>query len=333
MARSRLVRPEFWNDEKLSKISREARLFFIGMWTCSDDHGVTKGKAVWLRSQIFPYDEDIEISTISKWLAELEGINAIIPYEINGEKYYSIRTFLKHQKIDHPNSRVNPEPPEEILAKISKPSRINREPIANDSHSKLEQTETETETETEKEKKENRSVSPFSSSEIDSKNEKQTEIEQDNNNNGFGNKNLVTQGDSLPTSQRRHGLLDPIENILDWFRPEFPEIDQLPPEEYAQFYGIIRKVHQTLTSEKIKLAWENVRASSWHTENAPQIQSPFYLFDFEEGGKRATARILKYANSGNLKKSEDIADEQKRWDALTEKCEKEKAEKNAKRRI
>jgi len=42
---------------------------------------------------------------------------------------------------------------------------------------------------------------------------------------------------------------------------------------------------------------------------------------------------LKYANSGNLKKSEDIADEQKRWDALTEKCEKEKAEKNAKRRI
>jgi len=43
MARSRILKPEFWSDEKLALVPREARLTFAGLWTCSDDYGVTKG--------------------------------------------------------------------------------------------------------------------------------------------------------------------------------------------------------------------------------------------------------------------------------------------------
>jgi len=56
MARIRTIKPEFWDDEKLSLVSRDARLTFIGMWTFSDDYGVVKGASVWLKSKIFPYD-------------------------------------------------------------------------------------------------------------------------------------------------------------------------------------------------------------------------------------------------------------------------------------
>ena len=137
MARSRLIRPEFWNDEKLARLSRDARLTFIGLWTASDDYGVAKGHHCWLKSQIFPYDEDIKLSDFGKWINELLDIGAIAPFEANDESYYFIRTFNKHQKVDHPSTIRNPEPPEDIREWFANGSRLIRA-----------QTETETETET-----------------------------------------------------------------------------------------------------------------------------------------------------------------------------------------
>jgi hypothetical protein len=140
MARSRSIRPEFWDDEKLARVSRDTRLLFIGLWKCSDDYGVTKGNAIWLRSQIFPYD-DITLSEFVGWLNELEKLECIIPFKENGENYYYIRTFTKYQKLDHPSQQRNPKPPH-ALAKLSR--------VARESSSKgVLQTETETETETE----------------------------------------------------------------------------------------------------------------------------------------------------------------------------------------
>ena len=43
MARSRVIKPEFWSDEKLARVSREARLLYIGLWSTCDDAGRTKG--------------------------------------------------------------------------------------------------------------------------------------------------------------------------------------------------------------------------------------------------------------------------------------------------
>jgi uncharacterized phage protein (TIGR02220 family) len=138
MARTRSVKPEFWDDEKLASISRDARLTFIGMWNHSDDYAVVKGNPLWLKNKIFPYDE-IKPSLFIEWLKDLEKIGCIIPYEVNGEKYYYIRTFKKHQTINRPSHVKNPQPPDTLI---------------NDSlstHAQLtDETETETETETER---------------------------------------------------------------------------------------------------------------------------------------------------------------------------------------
>jgi hypothetical protein len=114
MPRSRVIKPEFWNDEKLAKVSRDARLTFIGVWTCSDDFGVTKGNEAWLKSQIYPYEDGIKLSKFEEWLGELEELKVIIPFKFHEEKFYYIKNFSKHQKVDHPSKNRNPEPPEDI---------------------------------------------------------------------------------------------------------------------------------------------------------------------------------------------------------------------------
>ena len=76
MARSRILKPEFWSDEKLAQVPREARLAFAGLWTCSADYGVTKGHPAWLKAQIFPYDTDLTLPQFQQWLSDLERIEA-----------------------------------------------------------------------------------------------------------------------------------------------------------------------------------------------------------------------------------------------------------------
>jgi len=114
MARIRTIKPEFWDDEKLATIPRDARLLFIGMWNFSDDYGVIKGHPVWIKNKVFPYD-DIRQATFNEWLLSLEKLRCIIPFESNGEKFYFIRTFDDHQRVDKPSQTRNPEPPADIL--------------------------------------------------------------------------------------------------------------------------------------------------------------------------------------------------------------------------
>ena len=141
MARSRVVKPDFWSDEKIAKLSRDARLMYIGLWSCSDDYGVTKGNAAWLKSQIFPYD-DIGMGSFTQWLKELEREKRIVRFSHHGEAYYYLPTFRLHQKVDRPSRQRNPEPPEEIVLACSRDCR-------EDSRNIRDQTETERETERE----------------------------------------------------------------------------------------------------------------------------------------------------------------------------------------
>lgn len=142
MARTRSIKPEFWDDEKLATVSRDARLTFIGIWTNSDDYGVVKGHPAWLKNTIFPYDE-IKLSEFQKWLKDLEQLFCIIPFDHNGEKFYYIKNFKKHQTINRPSQAKNPSPPESLIN-----NSLN-------THGAL-TSETETETETETEERESK---------------------------------------------------------------------------------------------------------------------------------------------------------------------------------
>jgi len=146
MARSRILKPEFWSDEKLAMVPREARLTFAGLWTCSDDYGVTKGHPAWLKAQIFPYDVDLPLTEFRKWLTDLERIGVIVPFTADGESFFHISNFSDHQRVDRPSKLRNPACTPDILVKHS---RVCRESLATYSRECSDETETETERETE----------------------------------------------------------------------------------------------------------------------------------------------------------------------------------------
>lgn len=114
MARCRIIKPEFWDDERLSSISFQARLTYIGIWNFCDDYGVTKASSLWLKSRIYPYDDKLSMKEFEKWLSELRNLRRIVEFKHNAECFIFIPNFLKHQVINKPSKTRYPEPPDNI---------------------------------------------------------------------------------------------------------------------------------------------------------------------------------------------------------------------------
>ena len=126
MARIRSIKPVFWDDSKLSKISRDARLLFIGIWSFADDLGVVIAEPAFLKARIFPYD-NLTIAEVEKWLSDLLKFGFIVSIEHKGERFFVICNFAKHQRIDKPN-HCDVNISKELLAKILQ-SKIDPRPI------------------------------------------------------------------------------------------------------------------------------------------------------------------------------------------------------------
>lgn len=135
MARIRSIKPEFWEDEKIGSLPIPCRLFYIGLWNLADDQGVFRANSSILKSRIFPYDENLRVSEISKWLDALVKAQMIIPISYKNESYYIIRTFRDHQKFDprYPNNLIPKEITDNILnnesGHIDNPSCTHRVPV------------------------------------------------------------------------------------------------------------------------------------------------------------------------------------------------------------
>lgn len=114
MARIRTVKPEFWTDEKVVTVSRDARLLFIGIWNFVDDFGRVEFSPFRLKMQIFPADS-VEVSPL---LQELEEASLIQIYEIENKRYLNVPNFRKHQTTKSDAKEKHPRPP-----KSAEPSR------------------------------------------------------------------------------------------------------------------------------------------------------------------------------------------------------------------
>lgn len=104
MPRNRMIKADFWADEKIGKLSDKAKLLFIGCWTFADDSGVCRANNVYLRNNIFPYDEKITSLQIKETLQELINSGIVIVNEYSGELYLYIVNFKKHQVINKPSA-------------------------------------------------------------------------------------------------------------------------------------------------------------------------------------------------------------------------------------
>lgn len=127
MPRIRTIKPEFPQSESMGRVSREARLCFVLLWTLADDSGRLRGNSRMLASLLFPYDNDAS-SLIDGWLLELEKEQCIVRYQIEGSAYLEICKWLNHQKIDKPSQSKIPPPSESsrILANVLESSPLDQ---------------------------------------------------------------------------------------------------------------------------------------------------------------------------------------------------------------
>jgi hypothetical protein len=126
MARIRTIKPEFPQSESMGRVSREARLLFILLWTICDDAGRTRAASRMLASLLYPYDDDAG-KRMEGWLKELEREKCIVRYKIEGSTYLEICKWLNHQKIDKPSASKIPP-----FANVREDSRESREDSSGD---------------------------------------------------------------------------------------------------------------------------------------------------------------------------------------------------------
>ncbi|MBN2118553.1 MAG: hypothetical protein JW730_18410 [Anaerolineales bacterium] len=116
MARIRQIKPEFFLDEELAgSCCRDARYLYIGLWGIADREGRLEDRPARIKAQVFPYDDDITVPVINKFIDELDRGDFVLRYEAEGKRLLWVRSLKRHQHFhrDEQGSKL-PEPPADI---------------------------------------------------------------------------------------------------------------------------------------------------------------------------------------------------------------------------
>lgn len=107
MARIRTVKPEFFTSLTIASLPVEARLTFVGLWTHCDDEGRCVADARLVRAAIWPLDERL-MEDVVRDLRLLTESSLIAHYEVNGRRYFAVRGWREHQRINRPTASKLP---------------------------------------------------------------------------------------------------------------------------------------------------------------------------------------------------------------------------------
>jgi len=118
MARSRNIKPGFFQNEDLAELSFSTRLLFIGLWTLADREGFLEDRPKRIKMALFPGDD----VNVDKALSELQQARFIKRYTVGEGRYIEVCQFQKHQNPHHrePSSTI-PKPG----ANKQKPQALN----------------------------------------------------------------------------------------------------------------------------------------------------------------------------------------------------------------
>ena len=125
MADWRKIKSRTWRDKKIVRMTREARLLFIGWITLADDEGCLEADPETLKAELYPGDNDVDVGQIQAWSDELVSIDPDAPIAerwICGAKIVvRLPNFEENQKI-----RKDRKKDSKLLELIDKGERDNR---------------------------------------------------------------------------------------------------------------------------------------------------------------------------------------------------------------
>jgi hypothetical protein len=112
MPRIRTVKPEFWEDELLGVMPRDARLLFIATFNMADDEGILRWTPAYIKAQAFMYDDDLTLKDVDQLMRCLTDTGLVFPF-IGGvakQQMALVVNFRKHQRINRPQKSKLPPP-------------------------------------------------------------------------------------------------------------------------------------------------------------------------------------------------------------------------------
>lgn len=106
------MKPEFFEDEDIGMLSREARLLFIASWVLADDEGLLRWSGTFMKANVFMYDDDLDIQAVERAMGELEEGRMVMPYRggKSQQRLGWIINFRRHQRINRPQEGRLPAP-------------------------------------------------------------------------------------------------------------------------------------------------------------------------------------------------------------------------------
>ena len=111
MARKRMLSPDIWESQSFSSLSDLSKIVFIGLISLADDDGRGKANPAFIKSTLFPYDENRRVAEVKSALSQIARCTSTQFYSVNGNDYYFLKNWTEWQKIDKPSKSKLPPPP------------------------------------------------------------------------------------------------------------------------------------------------------------------------------------------------------------------------------
>lgn len=106
-SRQRIIKPDFWIDEKLGLMPEATQLLYIGLWTIADDEGRMQYSLTRFAAVLQPYKKLSE-KEMTKRIEPLLKASRVIVYRVGEQLYAWLPKFLIHQTIGHPTASKLP---------------------------------------------------------------------------------------------------------------------------------------------------------------------------------------------------------------------------------
>jgi hypothetical protein len=107
MARTRLLKPGFFESEVLAELPHAGRLLFAGLWTLADREGRLEDRPKRIKGELFRFDGDVAVDGL---LADLAVRGFIARYQVEATAVIQITKFHEHQH-PHKNEPASKLPP------------------------------------------------------------------------------------------------------------------------------------------------------------------------------------------------------------------------------
>ena len=113
MARTRSIKPGFFDNDILGDLPPLTRLLFIGLWCMADREGRLEDRPRKIKKAILGYD-DVDSDGVSQMLQELHDNDFITRYQVGGNGYIQVLNFSKHQNPHMKEKESEIPPPDEL---------------------------------------------------------------------------------------------------------------------------------------------------------------------------------------------------------------------------